>query len=139
MSELLPCPLCGHLNLKPKHHSHFKCEAPACRSWLELRKGHTQLNDYTARKAADKAKTDAYWSQQAVLKASKTGEDAARVKAELLAKHERNNQAMRDMPRMSKYFTPEFSTTPKPKPYTNNTRPSVAMSTTSEDDTDAPF
>lgn len=140
MAELLPCPLCGHLNIKPTHHSHFKCAAPKCRHWLELRKGNTQLSDYTARKAADKARVETFWHQKALIEQQKLGVDYDLAMQLARASHDRNNKKMREEAEFAKLF-PQEKTTPAPKSqtYTNKTKPIVAMSTTSEDDTDAPF
>jgi len=138
MSELLPCPLCGHLNPKPTHHSHFMCKALACRQWLELRKGHTKLSDYTARKAEDKARVESFWHQKALLEQQKLGVDYDLAMQIARAAHDRNSQKMRDDAAFAK-FTPRKKPSSRPQTFTNTTQPLVAMSTTADDDTSTPF
>lgn len=140
MSELLPCPLCGHLHPKPGHHSKFKCKNTACDKWLELPKGESRLHDFEARRTAKAAKTEAYWNQKAKERSLKTGEDFDTAKKAELARHNANVKKMREEAEFAKFFPQENKPkAPRPQPYTNETKPIVAMSTTSEDDTGAPF
>jgi Sec7-like guanine-nucleotide exchange factor len=94
MSEQLPCPLCGHLNDKPTHHSNFKCASKACRQWLELPKGQSSLKDYTARKAAEQAKSDDWWEAETQRRMSKYGFNYIEARDHIHAEHDRNKQKM---------------------------------------------
>jgi hypothetical protein len=140
MSELLPCPLCGHLHPKPGTRTKFKCKNKACAIWLELSKDLTFLQDYVARKESTKATKDDWWHQQALIRQRKLGTDYDTARALVLAEHNANTKKMRDEAAFAKLFPQEKApTAPKSQPYTNKTKPIVAMSTTSEDDTGAPF
>lgn len=102
--------------------------------------GECSLHDFEARRTAKAAKTEAYWNQKAKERSLKTGEDFDTAKKAELARHNANTKKMRDEARFSKFFPQQESPTiPKSQPYTNTTKPIVAMSTVSEDDTDAPF
>ncbi|TXI37016.1 MAG: hypothetical protein E6Q51_04280 [Methylophilus methylotrophus] len=143
MTQHLPCPFCGHLHPKPNHSSKFKCESPSCRKWLELPTGGTELQDYEARKAAEKARIDKYWRGVASAKAKKEGIDFETAHKLVLEGRDKNSQNMRKAARVKALFPPE-PVKPKaqalaPQAFTNNTQPIVAMSTTTDDDTDAPF
>jgi hypothetical protein len=137
MSELLPCPLCGHLRQRPSTRTKFKCKG--CTEWLELSKDFSQLQSYIARKEAVKASKDGWWHQQALIRQRKLGTDYDTARALVLAEHNANTQKMRDEARLAKLFPQETIPPPKPQPYNNNTKPFAAMSTTSDDDPDSPF
>lgn len=143
MSELLPCPFCGHLHPKPTHNIKFKCKAPACRKWLELPLGGTELQDYEARAAADKDRVNQYWRGVAEAKAKKEGIDFETAHKRVLEGRDKNSQNMREAARFKALFPPEpikpKPKAPAPQTFTNTTKPIVVMSTTADDDTDAPF
>ncbi len=140
MSELLPCPSCRHLHAKPSTRTKFKCKNKACAIWLELSKDLGSLQDYVARKESVKASKDDWWHRQALIRQRKLGTDYDTARTLVLADHHANNKKMREEAEFAKLF-PKEKTTPaqKSQPYTNKTKPIVAMSTTTEDDTDAPF
>jgi hypothetical protein len=140
MTQLLPCPTCGHQHTKPSTRTKFKCKNKGCSIWLELSEDFTQLQDHYARKAADKASKDNWWHQQALIRQRKLNTDYETAKALVLAEHNANTQRMREEARVAKLFPPDAPTpAPKTQTFTNNTKPIVAMSTTTDDDTDAPF
>jgi hypothetical protein len=58
MAQLLPCPLCGHLNDQRTTRTRFKCRG--CEAWLEMSKDFSHLQDHDARKLADKARVKSF-------------------------------------------------------------------------------
>lgn len=128
----LPCPLCGHLHTKPNHGSKFKCRG--CTEWLELSKDKTCLQDHTARKAADLAKANDWWHQQALIKQRKLGTDYDTAMKSVRRQHNENVEKMRDKERLSKFFPPEKYSTP-----VINSPLTVSTPVTQDDFTSAPW
>lgn len=143
MKQLLPCPTCGHQHIKPSTRTKFKCKNKGCSIWLELSEDLTQLQDHYARKAVDKASKDNWWHQQALIRQRKLNTDYETAKALVLDEHNANTQRMREEARVAKLFPPDPTKTkpkaPKVQTFTNTTKSIVVMSTTADDDTDAPF
>lgn len=134
MPELLPCPLCGHPHPTPAHHSKFKCKG--CSEWLELPKGKSSLQDHSARKAAEQAKTSDWWHQQALIRQRKLGTDYDTAMASVRGDHNKNIQKMKDERRGHELFPPEFPTS-LPETPTPQTIVSRVIST--DDTTEAPW
>ncbi|KQT37653.1 hypothetical protein ASG24_01260 [Methylophilus sp. Leaf414] len=136
MSELLPCPLCGHLHPEPNHGSKFKCKG--CTHWIELSKDKTQLRDHTARKAAEQAKSTDWWLQQALIRQRKLGPgtDYDTAMDSVRGDHNKNVQKMKDERRGHELFPPEFPTS-SPETPTPQTIVSRVIST--DDTTEAPW
>lgn len=132
----LPCPLCGHLHPKPSHGSKFKCKG--CTQWLELSKDKTQLQDHTARKAADEAKTADWWHQQALIRQRKLCTDYDTAMDIVRADHNKNVQKMKDERRGHELFPPDFST---PQTATASPTPQTIVSrvVSTDDTTEAPW
>lgn len=140
MSELLPCPLCGHLREKPGHNSKFKCKG--CEQWLELPKGQSSFQDYSARIAADKVRIDQHWRKLAEEKAKKEGIDFDTAYQMVIEARDKNILKMRKPVSVKVSFPPvedEPNPAPESQPFTNDTKPIVAMSKSLADDPEAPF
>lgn len=105
MQEMLSCPLCGHLHLKPNHHSNFKCKG--CEQLIELPYGENHLRDYRARKAEEQARKNRHWEGLALQKMKKEGLDFDTALNMVLGTHLKNVQKMKDEACVKKLFPPE--------------------------------